>query len=505
MWMGAKRRRRRPRESLLASVLLAHCAAVGHAGTPNAWSTVALSGDVPGRLGGHGTAEAGGLVYVFGGHRSGDSGSYYYNNRLTEIDPATGVCTRLDAGAGVTGAPPSAREDMGFAALDGVLWVFGGDDGSSRLRDLHAYTIAARAWRQLDAAAGVSGTPPSARSSMGFSAGAGGLLVTYGSCCPRDAHFFDVAAQAWRALPAPPERGGLVQASSRFGHGQAVLNGTAFVFGGYYVGGYRNDLLTLKLGDAAAQWAAVAAQGDVPAGRAYGALAAVGQQLLLYGGYSGSTYYSDLALLDPRTGSWTAVTGASGTTPAGRESFGGAAVVGCSVFYYGGSTGSYSYSSELIRYEADPAVTQCGETSPPTTTPPPSTTTPSPTTTPSLPSPVTPPPPPPPPPSAPPSRSKDWGKAEYDHCVQALSWADLIQGDKTGTVTFKMGGLGALVEEEGYETWQCIRDHYCAADAADPWFCFVYHETDKVFTPWGHNAQLQLVSPSPCDCQCSCP
>ena len=219
---GARRLRRRPRGALLAGALLAHCAAVGHAGTPNAWSTVALSGDVPGELYRHGTAEAGGLVYVFGGWRSGDG---VENNRLTEIDPATGVCTRLDAGAGVTGAPPSARGYMGFAALDGVLWVFGGWDGSSRLRDLHAYTIAARAWRQLDAAAGVSGTPPSARSRMGFSAGAGGLLVTYGCCWPRDAHFFDVAAQAWRALPAPPAEGGLVQASYRGGHGQAVLNG----------------------------------------------------------------------------------------------------------------------------------------------------------------------------------------------------------------------------------------------------------------------------------------
>ena len=197
---GARWRQRRPCGALLVFALLAHCAAVGHAGTPNAWSTVALSGDVPGRLYAHGTAEAGGVVYVFGG--------FYYNNRLTQIDPATGVCTRLDAGAGVTGAPPSARWGMGFAALDGVLWVFGGYDGSSRLRDLHAYTIAARAWRQLDAAAGVSGTPPSARTGMGFSAGAGGLLVTYGYPYTRDAHFFDVAAQAWRALPAPPEKGG---------------------------------------------------------------------------------------------------------------------------------------------------------------------------------------------------------------------------------------------------------------------------------------------------------
>ena len=39
-----RRRRRRPRGALLAGALLAHCAAVAHAGTPNAWSTVALSG-----------------------------------------------------------------------------------------------------------------------------------------------------------------------------------------------------------------------------------------------------------------------------------------------------------------------------------------------------------------------------------------------------------------------------------------------------------------------------
>ena len=115
---------------------------------------------------------------------------------------------------------------------------------------------------------------------MGFSAGAGGLLVTYGygeSDTERswkwDAHFFDVATQAWRALPAP-------QASSRIGHGQAVLNSTAFVFGGSIGGTCRNDLLSLELGDAAAHLAVVAAQCDVPAARAGGALTAVGQQLL---------------------------------------------------------------------------------------------------------------------------------------------------------------------------------------------------------------------------------
>ena len=126
-------------------------------------------------------------------------------------------------------------------------------------------------------------------------------------------------------------------------------------------GGFYNDILTLKLGDAAAQWVAVAATGDVPAARERGALAAVGQQLLLYGGGGGAAgWQSDLDRFDPSTGAWTAVTVAEGTMPAGRYKVGGAAVVGCSVFYYGGRTAS-GLSSELMRYEADPAVTQCGE------------------------------------------------------------------------------------------------------------------------------------------------
>ena len=113
---------------------------------------------------------------------------------------------------------------------------------------------------------------------------------------------------------------------------------------------------------------AVNATGDVPAGRESGALVAVGQQLLSYAGLSNSggngwTYYSDLALYDPSKDRWTTVTVDESTTPAARASFqyGGAAVVGCSVFFYGGYTDSHPYHfSELIRYEADPAVTQCG-------------------------------------------------------------------------------------------------------------------------------------------------
>ena len=94
------------------------------------------------------------------------------------------------------------------------------------------------------------------------------------------------------------------------------------------------------------------------------------------------------------------------------------------------------------------------------------------------------------------NRTKDWGKPEYVHCVQPYTWYELVYGYKNSSVAFKVGGLGKLLEKGGYQTWQCFPDHYCATDAIDPWFCFVYHETEKVFTPWGENAGLELVKSS---------
>ena len=89
----------------------------------------------------------------------------------------------------------------------------------------------------------------------------------------------------------------------------------------------------------------------------------------------------------------------------------------------------------------------------------------------------------------------DWGAVEYAHCKQPYSWHQLVHGYKNmnRSTFFKMGGLGKLLEEDGHETWVCLRDHYCTLDLHDPWFCFVYHETDKTFTAWGENAKLQLV------------
>ena len=87
-----------------------------------------------------------------------------------------------------------------------------------------------------------------------------------------------------------------------------------------------------------------------------------------------------------------------------------------------------------------------------------------------------------------------WNQLQYKSCQPLFdSWADMRRRLDEGSLVIKTGGLGKLMEIHGYETWQCLLFHSCATDPRDPWFCFVYHETNKVFTPWGQNARLKLV------------
>ena len=191
----------------------------------NVWSQISLSGDVPGSSYMHGLAADGTRLFLFGGHR----GCTGYNcfggsNELTQIDTESGVCTRLDAGANVTGIPPNPRNGMGFAAWDGVLYVFGGTakDMSSSVHsyvsnELHSYHIGEKAWLKLDRSANVTGVEPGARRLMGFAANSASLWVTFGrgnwhacSGCPDsnmigDAFRFEIGTRRWSALSSVSE------------------------------------------------------------------------------------------------------------------------------------------------------------------------------------------------------------------------------------------------------------------------------------------------------------
>ena len=85
----------------------------------------------------------------------------------------------------------------------------------------------------------------------------------------------------------------------------------------------------------------------------------------------------------------------------------------------------------------------------------------------------------------------------HSHCVQPYTWDELVDGYKDKYIPYKMGGLGKRLEPGGYQTWVCLLDdHPCG----DPHYCWVYHETDKVFMLWGTNTELELV-PGPKQCK----
>ena len=498
--------------SPVGSSSVSDCARMPAGGSYYGWNQLPFRGHVPARVDNHAVAVLGSQIIVFGGW-SDCSSSMDRNCAgivFFAINATDGWCENLEH---ASGTPPTARKWMGFTAEAGAAFVMGGRQwqgpGSADLDDLHAFDLRTKTWQELNSASGVTGTPPAGREGLAMTAHNGSLWVTfgtYGSTKKRDdAHRYDIAAKKWTAIRS--------SSVSRSHHSQAMLGSLVLTFGGVgggvtgYSADYLNDIMTLDLEDEAAAWTTLDVQGDIPQARTGASMAAVGSKLVLFGGqrdYGPSDRaLNDLYILrlssNASNGVWIQVD-APGEAPPGRSDTGyvthGAAVVGCSFFFF-------DPPSTLFWYEVAPESGEDDKCQPGGALPAAASPVPEMQTTTPPPSPVIPTPPPTHTP-APAPRSKDWGKAEYDRCAQALSWAELVQGDKTGTVTFKMGGLGVLMEERGYETWQCIRDHFCAADAANPWFCFVYHETDKVFTPWGHNSQLQLVAPAPCDCKCGC-
>ncbi|MGB1606216.1 MAG: Kelch repeat-containing protein, partial [Promethearchaeia archaeon] len=315
---------------------------------------------------------------MFGGHR----GCTGYNcfggsNELTQIDTESGVCTRLDAGANVTGIPPNPRNGMGFAAWDGVLYVFGGTakDMSSSVHsyvsnELHSYHIGEKAWLKLDRSANVTGVEPGARRLMGFAANSASLWVAFGrgnwhacSGCPDsnmigDAFRFEIGTRRWSALSSVSE--------ARFELSLAALGSMLFAFGGRRsvydsTDNGSNEMLALDVGDPDNGWAMLSSQGDIPAARENAGLAAVGGKLVLFGGRGGG-YFNDVHLLRPSTSTWTKVTAFTGEAPSARRFFGNLAVSGCSCFVFGGYDGSRS--DQLFRFEVAPEPDEDGTCQP---------------------------------------------------------------------------------------------------------------------------------------------
>ena len=340
-----------------------------HSGV-NTWSKIPLLGEVPGAGSGHdghGFVTSRGQLYVFGGYY----GSSYLppSNQLVVIDPGSGVCKRLDSYSGVTGNPPLATYSPAFAAWDGILYVLGGLSwvDTNYVHDFHAYEIGRKLWIRLDSSVGVTGFAPGPQGGMGLTAHDDSLWVTCGGGSS-DTYQYDINTRIWYVLSSS----NIIRSS----HVHSNLGTLLYVFGGYGGSvdgtiGYRNDIMALDMGNRTAVWGTLTVHGEIPTPREHGTLVTVGQKLVLFGGMASGkedfdwTWVNDLFFFQPRTNEWVGVKN-TGQMPSGRGRFGNAAVVGCSIYIFGGFfqiqqmgtrhllQGPFEAFDDLFRYQVAP-------------------------------------------------------------------------------------------------------------------------------------------------------
>jgi N-acetylneuraminic acid mutarotase len=142
----------------------------------NAWTALSPSDSAPSQRNAMGfAATPDGMLYVFGGLDDGGP-----RNDLYRFSPGDNAWTALPP----SGSAPSPRNAMGFAATpDGMLYIFGGLDGIGRRNDLHRFAAGDNAWTALSP----SGSAPSSRSAMGFVATPDGMLYVFGGLDGSDA------------------------------------------------------------------------------------------------------------------------------------------------------------------------------------------------------------------------------------------------------------------------------------------------------------------------------
>jgi hypothetical protein len=89
------------------------------------------------------------------------------------------------------------------------------------------------------------------------------------------------------------------------------------------------------------------------------------------------------------------------------------------------------------------------------------------------------------------------------NCKLDKSWEELsLEYEEDQNVLFT-GGLGKLLIEDTMENWMCYRDHECSTDGN--YMCWVYHEKEHRWMPWGKNRRLGLFRTQYKELELECP
>lgn len=278
------------------------------------WRRIDASG--PSARKDHSFTGDGARAYLFGGRRGSDT-----LEDLWIFEVADASWRRVD----VRG--PSARFGHNAEMVDGRLLVFAGQRGSTLLNDLWAFDPSSERWEELSPAGRVPGIRYGASSAVAGSR----MLVSHGfNFDGRFADTFSIDGGRWRELtpaagPIPVKR--CLQRS-------AWLDGSMLMVGGQTDG-------TAFLGDTwlfdpeGPRWMEV--PGDGPGARNLFALAGVGSQAYLFGGFTSDGVADDIWNFDGAA--WRALS-PEGEAPPARGGIEGAQLGETHMLVFGGSDGS---------------------------------------------------------------------------------------------------------------------------------------------------------------------
>lgn len=232
---------------------------------------------------------------------------------LTTTTPAPAIMAWTDLAP--AGPAPDRRSGMAmvYDSEAGNVILFGGWDVDTDFGDTWVYDLAANTWTDISAP---TAPPPRSLSQLVYDP-AGGKVVLFGGTSDSgryaDTWAYDPVANTWADLTGPtaPSARGVHSMVYDSDFGQIVL------FGGYNDTGELGD--TWVYDPVASTWADLQPAGDLPSPRRAHAMAydPVSGQMILFGGYNGSTVLNDTWAYDPATNTWTELAPA-GAVPVAR-------------------------------------------------------------------------------------------------------------------------------------------------------------------------------------------
>ena len=204
----------------------------------NAWSQPQMSGDYQSGVMPDTTADNGAQLCT---NLASLRGALYVLDEaggFSKLDASTWSWTTLDTSAGVTGSPPGTLRSAGMAGIDSlnIVAVFGGKilGSANAVQTLSVFNASSKVWTLMNADAGVTGSPPSARQVSALTAKGNRIFIFGGRNghgnidADTQLHMFDFDSKHWVVM----DDGTATAPGARADFGMVTLGEKLFMYGG---------------------------------------------------------------------------------------------------------------------------------------------------------------------------------------------------------------------------------------------------------------------------------